>query len=78
MPYKPVPGGLGRIYVPAPQPETPKKHDCKDCSFCQWCAEERCRLCRSGCAVDGEAGFCLQPFDHALDRVGKLRAMLSR
>jgi hypothetical protein len=46
MPYKPVPGGIGRIYVPDTQPETPKKHNCKDCFFCQWCAEERCRLCR--------------------------------
>jgi len=46
MPYKPVAGGLGRIYVPAPDTEAPKKHDCKDCFFCQWCVEERCRLCR--------------------------------
>ena len=46
MPYKPVPGGIGRIYVPGSHAEALKKHDCKDCFFCQWCAEERCRLCR--------------------------------
>jgi len=22
-----------------------KKHPCPDCRHCQWCAEERCRLC---------------------------------
>ena len=24
-----------------------KKHPCPDCAFCQWCGEERCRLCRA-------------------------------
>ena len=23
-----------------------KKHPCSDCHFCQWCSEDRCRLCR--------------------------------
>jgi hypothetical protein len=22
-----------------------KKHPCPDCSFCQWCSDERCALC---------------------------------
>jgi hypothetical protein len=26
--------------------ETPKKHPCPDCAFCQWCSDDRCRLCR--------------------------------
>jgi len=29
-----------------------KKHPCPDCRQCQWCSEERCRLClrsSSGC-----------------------------
>lgn len=27
-----------------------KKHPCPDCSFCQWCSDDRCRLCReTGC-----------------------------
>lgn len=33
-------------------PDEPcKKHPCPDCSYCQWCSDDRCRLClnRSGC-----------------------------
>ncbi|HEX9079686.1 MAG TPA: hypothetical protein VF795_08865 [Desulfuromonadaceae bacterium] len=28
-----------------------KKHPCADCTSCQWCSDDRCRLCRkrSGC-----------------------------
>ncbi|NJD91103.1 MAG: hypothetical protein FIA91_06265 [Geobacter sp.] len=27
-----------------------KKHPCPDCSFCQWCGDDRCALClRSDC-----------------------------
>jgi hypothetical protein len=28
-----------------------KKHPCPDCGFCQWCSDDRCRLClnRKGC-----------------------------
>ncbi|MBJ6799350.1 hypothetical protein [Geomonas propionica] len=22
-----------------------KKHPCPDCSFCQWCSDDRCRMC---------------------------------
>jgi hypothetical protein len=22
-----------------------KKHSCPDCAFCQWCGDDRCRLC---------------------------------
>lgn len=22
-----------------------KKHPCPDCHFCQWCSDDRCRLC---------------------------------
>jgi hypothetical protein len=22
-----------------------KKHPCPDCSFCQWCSDDRCNLC---------------------------------
>ncbi len=26
-----------------------KKHPCPDCRMCQWCSDDRCRLClRSG------------------------------
>ena len=29
-----------------------KKHPCPDCTFCQWCSDDRCRICRcqKGCA----------------------------
>jgi tRNA1Val (adenine37-N6)-methyltransferase len=31
--------------------EEPKKHPCVDCTFCQWCSDDRCQLCRGeGCA----------------------------
>jgi len=30
--------------------EQPKKHPCPDCTFCQWCGDDRCRLCRGTCA----------------------------
>jgi len=26
-------------------PSNPQKHPCPDCQACQWCSEERCRLC---------------------------------
>ncbi len=29
------------------QDDPPKKHPCPDCRFCQWCSDERCRLCRT-------------------------------
>lgn len=22
-----------------------KKHPCPDCRYCQWCSDDRCRLC---------------------------------
>ena len=28
------------------QDAPPKKHPCPDCRFCQWCSDDRCRLCR--------------------------------
>lgn len=31
--------------------EQPKKHPCPDCGFCQWCGDDRCRLCRGTCAA---------------------------
>ena len=27
--------------------ESPKKHPCPDCRFCQWCSDDRCHLCLS-------------------------------
>lgn len=28
--------------------DPPKKHPCPDCRYCQWCSDDRCRLCRGG------------------------------
>ncbi|MEI8355597.1 MAG: hypothetical protein WCG31_05850 [Deltaproteobacteria bacterium] len=22
-----------------------KKHPCPDCTYCQWCSDDRCRIC---------------------------------
>lgn len=41
-----IPGLPGRFYVPEPQAAASKKHPCPDCQCCQWCADERCRVCR--------------------------------
>jgi len=34
------------------QREEGKKHPCADCTFCQWCSDDRCGICRAkkGCA----------------------------
>ena len=24
-----------------------KKYPCPDCKFCQWCSDDRCRICRA-------------------------------
>ncbi len=26
-----------------------KKHPCPDCTFCQWCGDDRCRRCLDRC-----------------------------
>lgn len=46
MPFIEVPGVNGKVYVPEPAGESPKKHPCKDCYQCQMCGESRCRVCR--------------------------------
>ena len=30
-----------------------KQHPCPDCVYCQWCGEDRCRLCRECRPVRG-------------------------
>lgn len=25
-----------------------QKHPCPDCTMCQWCSDERCRVCMKG------------------------------
>lgn len=49
MAFEKLPGDKGLIYVPDPKPGA-KKKPCADCFSCQWCADERCRICRAkGC-----------------------------
>jgi hypothetical protein len=56
MPFISVPGIPGQMYVPEEQ-EREKKHPCPDCSFCQWCSDERCELClRRKCCQMKEKG----------------------
>jgi hypothetical protein len=48
MPFLPAPGGKGLIFVP-PVEDFAKKHDCRDCFYCQQCSDDRCLVCRAGC-----------------------------
>ncbi|BBO68274.1 hypothetical protein DSCA_22040 [Desulfosarcina alkanivorans] len=43
-----VPGLAGRVYLPDDAGQVPKKHPCMACFSCQWCDENRCRVCRDG------------------------------
>lgn len=45
MPFVNVPGLKGKVYVPDPDPDTPKKNPCPDCFSCQMCADSRCQVC---------------------------------
>lgn len=47
MPFQKLPDNKGLVYVPERKREE-KKHPCADCFNCQWCGNERCRLCRPG------------------------------
>lgn len=51
MAWTTVPGLTGKIYIPNDDRQ-PAKHACKTCFSCQWCDENRCRVCQSG----GDAG----------------------
>jgi len=45
MAFVSVSGLKGKIYVPEKQQESLKKHPCKECYFCQFCSDDRCRVC---------------------------------
>jgi len=45
MAFVRIPGLRGKLYVPAQEPENPKKYNCPDCYSCQMCSDDRCRLC---------------------------------
>lgn len=46
MAWMNVPGLVGKVYVPDHAGQILKKHPCKACFSCQWCDENRCRVCR--------------------------------
>ncbi len=48
MPFEKVPGLPGKVYVPAYDPDAPKKHKCPDCYSCQMCSDDRCHVCLNG------------------------------
>jgi len=45
MPFVNIPGLKGKVYVPDPDTDTPKKNPCPDCFSCQMCADNRCHVC---------------------------------
>jgi len=45
MSFKKLPDNRGMIYVPECL-TFKKKNPCLDCFSCQWCGNERCRVCK--------------------------------
>jgi len=45
MGFEKLPDNRGMIYVPECVCAG-KKNPCSDCFSCQWCSNERCRVCR--------------------------------
>lgn len=45
MPFVELKNIEGKIYIPECNEECKKKHDCKDCYFCQFCSDQRCKVC---------------------------------
>jgi len=45
MSFVSVPGLKGKVYVPEKPQESLKKHPCRECYFCQFCSDDRCRVC---------------------------------
>jgi hypothetical protein len=47
----------GKVFQPDDNGLNPKKHPCTACFACQWCDENRCRVCRSSVeSVDADLG----------------------
>jgi hypothetical protein len=40
-------GLSGKVYQPDGVGQVHKKHPCRTCFTCQWCDENRCRVCQS-------------------------------
>jgi hypothetical protein len=53
--------------------ESPKKHPCKDCKFCQWCSDDRCQLCL-GCGCKRKKKLSMEEqiaLYESINRTGK-------
>lgn len=47
MAFRKLPDNRGLVYIPeCTCKKGEKKHPCADCFNCQWCGNERCRVCR--------------------------------
>lgn len=44
MAFVRIPGLPGKVYVPDKKGH-PCKHPCKDCFSCEFCSDDRCRIC---------------------------------
>ena len=44
MAYRRIRGIPFLVYEPDQNPQE-RKHQCKDCFFCQWCSDDRCSSC---------------------------------
>lgn len=44
MAFVKAPGLPGKIYVPDKK-ASPCKHLCRDCFSCEFCSDDRCRIC---------------------------------
>ncbi len=51
--FRPAGTVPGRVFVPILRGE--RKHPCRECFACQWCADPRCDACRRGCQKPEEA-----------------------
>jgi hypothetical protein len=45
MDFVAIPGLKGKVYIPSENANLIKKHHCRDCYFCQWCADDKCCIC---------------------------------
>jgi len=66
MAFVKLPGLQGKLYIPEKQNNCKKKHPCKDCYSCDYCSDDRCRLCR--CGRDSESDTLLKTAFHKSSR----------
>ncbi len=45
MPFISAPGIAGQLYVPQETPGNRRKHNCKDCTSCMICNDDKCAMC---------------------------------